>query len=525
MSLIPGMIKFNLEPKRASKRRRTVPVAAPVLANAKPEQQSRLRDGLISGRVKRMISNGLNAQKSRDVANPSESWVSGGGGSVMDQLIGLAADQFQPGEQLEMAGCTARELGKSGQIDLTINLYNDHFTLNHHKLQLRYDRAGLGFLHEVAACRIPVQFHSCWLSNRYDGCMLVRCNHYNKMVSNTTTPSCTHLLLWPTSEIATEVAQDLCNVLISEGKLVDEPGYQETLLAAEAQLLMCSPQSELCLDPDPLVAKISNHTHFNHHKWAGLWRDQPAYRAPDMSGLPEYAKVSPVLQLPPDNPVAPTTHTRKQNKKSARGSGANQQRSVGFAAQSTSQDLLAKYGLSSDQHMETLWQSVASLVKLAPQFKLRRIENVKRLREPGSHALLMQRQKVEPGGALVNDLTKDSSLEVPARRTLRFQRDLRLGGPTSTDKIRQISQLDTYRGSSGDFEALIRTHTGNEGAVATQKYTIGQACAAKLFSSQYKRTYIKEGHHCCLLYTSDAADEEDSVDLGGRRIIKKKKTA
>ena len=30
-------------------------------------------------------------------------------------------------------------------------------------------------------------------------------------------------------------------------------------------------------------------------------------------------------------------------------------------------------------------------------------------------------------------------------------------------------------------------------------------------------------HYCtCLLYTSDAADEEDSVDLGGRRIIKKK---
>ena len=27
----------------------------------------------------------------------------------------------------------------------------------------------------------------------------------------------------------------------------------------------------------------------------------------------------------------------------------------------------------------------------------------------------------------------------------------------------------------------------------------------------------------CLLYTSDAADEEDSVDLGGRRIIKKNK--
>ena len=33
-------------------------------------------------------------------------------------------------------------------------------------------------------------------------------------------------------------------------------------------------------------------------------------------------------------------------------------------------------------------------------------------------------------------------------------------------------------------------------------------------------------HACrCLLYTSDAADERSSVDLGGRRIIKKKKDA
>ena len=30
---------------------------------------------------------------------------------------------------------------------------------------------------------------------------------------------------------------------------------------------------------------------------------------------------------------------------------------------------------------------------------------------------------------------------------------------------------------------------------------------------------------CCLLYTSDAADERSSVDLGGRRIIKKKKNS
>ena len=35
--------------------------------------------------------------------------------------------------------------------------------------------------------------------------------------------------------------------------------------------------------------------------------------------------------------------------------------------------------------------------------------------------------------------------------------------------------------------------------------------------------FIKGIYSICLLYTSDAADERSSVDLGGRRIIKKKK--
>ena len=37
------------------------------------------------------------------------------------------------------------------------------------------------------------------------------------------------------------------------------------------------------------------------------------------------------------------------------------------------------------------------------------------------------------------------------------------------------------------------------------------------------RTGYPAGFQSCLLYTSDAADERSSVDLGGRRIIKKKK--
>eukprot|EP00656_Telonema_subtile_P047690 TRINITY_DN55024_c0_g1_i1.p2 TRINITY_DN55024_c0_g1~~TRINITY_DN55024_c0_g1_i1.p2 ORF type:complete len:105 (-),score=20.84 TRINITY_DN55024_c0_g1_i1:38-352(-) len=33
---------------------------------------------------------------------------------------------------------------------------------------------------------------------------------------------------------------------------------------------------------------------------------------------------------------------------------------------------------------------------------------------------------------------------------------------------------------------------------------------------------IRERSHSCLLYTSDAADDEDSVDIGGRRSMIKK---
>ena len=52
---------------------------------------------------------------------------------------------------------------------------------------------------------------------------------------------------------------------------------------------------------------------------------------------------------------------------------------------------------------------------------------------------------------------------------------------------------------------------------------------ARLVESKYKVSVItvnvlnRKGKNC-LLYTSDAADERSSVDLGGRRIFNKKKT-
>eukprot|EP00658_Telonema_sp_P-2_P017887 TRINITY_DN16986_c0_g1_i1.p1 TRINITY_DN16986_c0_g1~~TRINITY_DN16986_c0_g1_i1.p1 ORF type:complete len:233 (-),score=70.08 TRINITY_DN16986_c0_g1_i1:75-773(-) len=67
------------------------------------------------------------------------------------------------------------------------------------------------------------------------------------------------------------------------------------------------------------------------------------------------------------------------------------------------------------------------------------------------------------------------------------------------------------------------------GAVLVQSSPISERVADQLL----ERVSLLEGvlgvrdphFWTCLLYTSDAADEEDSVDLGGRRIIKKKKNA
>ena len=51
-----------------------------------------------------------------------------------------------------------------------------------------------------------------------------------------------------------------------------------------------------------------------------------------------------------------------------------------------------------------------------------------------------------------------------------------------------------------------------------------QQLAAELQTSERTRQPVEQFSKRCLLYTSDAADERSSVDLGGRRIINKKKT-
>src|SRR5678815_1397630 len=51
----------------------------------------------------------------------------------------------------------------------------------------------------------------------------------------------------------------------------------------------------------------------------------------------------------------------------------------------------------------------------------------------------------------------------------------------------------------------------------------GASAQLTALNLRHQRPRPRAPDRCCLLYTSDAADERSSVDLGGRRIIKKKK--
>ena len=54
------------------------------------------------------------------------------------------------------------------------------------------------------------------------------------------------------------------------------------------------------------------------------------------------------------------------------------------------------------------------------------------------------------------------------------------------------------------------------------KTRLGKSNVVKLIAQGILESTKSDNSIGCLLYTSDAADERSSVDLGGRRIIKKK---
>src|SRR5674536_351212 len=108
----------------------------------------------------------------------------------------------------------------------------------------------------------------------------------------------------------------------------------------------------------------------------------------------------------------------------------------------------------------------------------------------------------------------------------------------------EVAAWETVMTIEGDYSIFAHLETVYLGAltrhtlISTNVRRVVDAAAGKpilFFPARFDHYRVQTGDgyaahiagaigvSTCLLYTSDAADEEDSVDLGGRRIIKKKK--
>ena len=76
------------------------------------------------------------------------------------------------------------------------------------------------------------------------------------------------------------------------------------------------------------------------------------------------------------------------------------------------------------------------------------------------------------------------------------------------DLVRSRGLGDVYKRQQQSSRKRCSSSTGSR-----RKFTTGRTRSTTFLPSAM----------ACLLYTSDAADERSSVDLGGRRIINKKK--
>src|SRR5450756_2687077 len=108
----------------------------------------------------------------------------------------------------------------------------------------------------------------------------------------------------------------------------------------------------------------------------------------------------------------------------------------------------------------------------------------------------------------------------------------RLLGRSASTVSRELNRnggYDRYRAAPADEQAWARSRRPKRYKLATSP-CLRRAVARKLrlnwspeqIAGWLKRSHPGDENNCCLLYTSDAADELLCVDLGGRRIIKKK---
>ena len=87
------------------------------------------------------------------------------------------------------------------------------------------------------------------------------------------------------------------------------------------------------------------------------------------------------------------------------------------------------------------------------------------------------------------------------------------------DKLMKISKLTLEQVLESEYQICKSINFISEEQISPFNWEFAENLVFDVDKKETKYTW----HWSCLLYTSDAADERSSVDLGGRRIIKKKK--
>eukprot|EP00657_Telonema_sp_P-1_P004424 TRINITY_DN20236_c0_g1_i1.p1 TRINITY_DN20236_c0_g1~~TRINITY_DN20236_c0_g1_i1.p1 ORF type:complete len:123 (-),score=51.27 TRINITY_DN20236_c0_g1_i1:47-415(-) len=102
----------------------------------------------------------------------------------------------------------------------------------------------------------------------------------------------------------------------------------------------------------------------------------------------------------------------------------------------------------------------------------------------------------------------------------RERRDLRVLVGTCLVRLSQLEGVSTEMYKSTVLPRVLEQITNCKDNIA-QDYLMD--CVIQVFPDQMHIATLETFLNTCLLYTSDAADDLLCVDLGGRRIIKKKK--
>mgnify|MGYP003377105155 CR=1 FL=1 len=124
-----------------------------------------------------------------------------------------------------------------------------------------------------------------------------------------------------------------------------------------------------------------------------------------------------------------------------------------------------------------------------------------------------------------NDIVIDAPAVSPYHATLRLEADgyhLLDGQERDGQWLRSANGL-SCRGQRVEDEKLDNGEIVRIPGAAEDFVSLLYFDAAAASPAQRSQVSLAQEISICLLYTSDAADERSSVDLGGRRIIKKNK--